>query len=353
MSITTIIRIFARRRYHLWAVPLFYGLLLAGCSAQTVSPSPTPSHTSSQSQVSTPYAPPNKPVTSAGCTRTFSIATGISVNMTIPADPADSNGSSTRMYRVHIPTAYQSTQRLPVILAFHGHGGNATSEESSTGFSQFADQQHFIAVYPQGLPDSNDGGIPFWASAGPIDYGIDESHFVSNMLDDLQQRFCIDPQRIYATGMSNGGGMTNYLACRLAGRIAAFAPVAGNYYALPGGCHPNRPVPILEVHGTADTVVPYNGIPASESPSWPLPSVPQWLQEWATRDGCSTGPTIFLRIPQSVTAEQWTNCQGGVTVIHYRMENGGHSWPQTLGTHPITEVMWQFFQQYPLPPPGI
>jgi polyhydroxybutyrate depolymerase len=246
---------------------------------------------------------------------------------------------------VHTPIGYQDDKPLPVVLGFHGHGGTAVVFERGSGFSTLADQQHFLAVYPQGLVLN---GAPFWASAGPIDAGIDDIRFVSDVLDALQSRFCVDPQRIYATGFSNGGGMVGYLACRLAGRIAAFAPASGNFYAVPGGCHPSRPVPMLDFHGTADMIVPYTGIPSEENPPFPLPSIPEWLLGWAARDGCTSGPSVFLRAP-GLTAEQWSGCQDGSAVIHYRADGGGHAWPAMVAGQPGAQVIWQFFAAHPLP----
>jgi poly(3-hydroxybutyrate) depolymerase len=111
-----------------------------------------------------------------------------------------------------------------------------------------------------------------------IDYGIDDVQFTSNFLDSLQRTFCVDPERIYATGFSNGGGMTGFLACRLFGRITAFAPISGNFYNPPGGCNPERPVAILSFHGTAGPITFYNVLP--------------------------------------VVGERWSNCRGNVGVVH-------------------------------------
>lgn len=285
------------------------------------------------------------PVPTTGCGKTSPVTPGTSANQTIAAHPAVSRGHTTRTYIVHVPSTYNPNQPQAVILVFHGHGGSAVDTDASSGFSQLAEQRGFIAVSPQGLLD--DDGLPFWASIGPIDYGMDDALFVSELLTKLQTDFCVDPHRIYATGFSNGGGMSGFLACRLARRIAAFVPISGNYYDLPGGCHPGRAVPILEIHGAADPIVPYQGISVSENPTWPLPSIPQWLQDWATRDGCMKGPITFLQ-KADVTAMQWVNCQGNATVVHYRIAGGGHEVPLTLGDHSTVATIWDFFQAHPL-----
>jgi polyhydroxybutyrate depolymerase len=145
--------------------------------------------------------------------------------------------------------------------------------------------------------------------------------------------------------------MTNLLAARLAGRIAAFASVSGSYYPVPGGYHPVRPVPFLEIHGTADRTVPYNG-----SVSKDYPSVTSWLLTWVEKDHCSSRPDIFL-IQRTVIGEQWLGCRAGSVVIHYRILHGGHMWPQLLFREQMqkkwsfvtaTTLIWQFFLAHPM-----
>jgi polyhydroxybutyrate depolymerase len=321
-------------------------LLLASCS---LSNAPSAGSTSFRTSlpVSLPYLGPiNRPVPTTGCGQASPITAGSSANVTIASNPAVSGGSRTRVYRVHVPRSYNMNRSQAVVLAFHGYSGSAGGEDQASGFTPLADQQDFIAVYPQGLPDEP-SGKPFWASVGPIDLGIDDLLFVSNVLNDLQKKFCVDPQRIYASGFSNGGGMTGFLACRLAGRIAAFVPISGNFYALPGGCKPGRPVPILDFHGTKDPLLPYNGQPISVNPDWPLPSIPRWLQNWAARDGCSGGPVIFLNGPR-ILGERWSGCQGNSEVIHYRIIGGGHAAPPPIAGRSAAEVIWLFFQAHTL-----
>jgi polyhydroxybutyrate depolymerase len=206
---------------------------------------------------------------------------------------------------------------------------------------------HFIAVYPQGAigPDGQTG----WNTARKKDPKVDDVGFVGSLLSTLQRSLCVDPQRIYATGFSNGGGITAILACEFSGRIAAFAPVAGDYYPQPGGCHPNRPVSLLEVHGVADTVNPYDG-----SAELRYPAVGAWLADWAQRDSCAVGP-IGLEVASGVMLEKWSGCSGSAVIMHYRLAGVGHIWPgaqsnNTSGpksamSFDASTAIWAFFSQ--------
>ena len=319
-------------------------MLLAGCSL--FSPSSSPPATSAP-----PPGNQDGPVdilqASRGCGRPSAVTPGTSADQTFVVNPAEALDQHTRLYRVHIPSGYRDDRPTPLVLYFHGGGGTALGGDRSSGFTALAERAGFIVAYGQGLADTVTG-TTFWADLGPIDYGIDDVHNVSLMLDDLQQKFCIDAYRVFASGFSSGGGMSNELACRLAGRIAAVAPVEGNFYTLPGGCHPARPISVLNIHGTADQALPYNGLPPDVNPSWPFPSIPEWLQLWAGRDGCGPDPTIFMRTPQ-VLGEQWTGCKGGATIMHYRIEKGPHAWPASIAGQATAQAIWGFFQAHPIP----
>lgn len=290
----------------------------------------------------TPLVTPSTTPTAqtAGCGNPSPVVPGTTTQETVQVDPKVSLNQTTRTYMLHIPLNYQPQLPLPLLLVFHGRGSNAAEVEGYTGFSQLADRERFIVAYPQGL--QNASGETFWDSSDPPTQGVDEVAFVNIVLDAIEQKLCVDRRRIDATGFSNGGGMTGMLACRLAGRIAAFAPVAGNFFDYRQGCHPGRAVALLNSHGTADDVVPYNM----------QPGVLQWLNQWAGLDGCETGPVTFAQIA-GVTAMQWTNCQGDVAIFHYRVEGEKHTWPKTLGNFPADETIWRFFLEYPLPGIGI
>lgn len=286
----------------------------------------------------------DRPRATTGCHRPPPAGPGTSLELSVAVDPGTDEGRTRRGFLLHVPVDYDPAAPTPLVLVFHGHGGSAAGMERGSGWSTLADRHHLIIVYPQGLP-MGPGGSSFWASAGPVDFGVDDLGYVGRVLDEVQSRLCVDPRRIDATGMSAGGGMAGYLLCRLSGRIAAAAPIAGNHYELTKvGCTPRRPVALLEVHGTQDTVVPYDGV---ADPAWPLPSIPQWLGYWRGHDHCPAVATTFLRIPH-LTGLRWAPCDHGTEVVLYRSD-GGHAAPATLGGVPTSRVLAAFFARHALP----
>lgn len=288
----------------------------------------------------------NHPIVSTGCGRRSPVTPGASGDFSLIS------GGMRRSYRVHVPLGYIPTRAYALALSFHGNGSGMTQQESLTHFSTLADHLGFLVIYPQGTVGPN--GRLGWSSGGPIHPKRNDTLFVSDLLTQAQADFCIDPARIYATGFSNGGGMTAVLACQLDGRIAAFASVSGSYFPLRGGCSPARPAPLLEVHGTGDRPVPYLG-----RISVGLLATPDWLEQWARRDGCAATPQTRNLAP-SLTEIAWRGCKGGVVVEHLRVTGGGHVWPRgalaphglyapvTPGTPQLTQVIWSFVSRYQL-----
>jgi polyhydroxybutyrate depolymerase len=277
-------------------------------------------------------------IRSTGCGKTVTQRLGSSIYAALL-----SSGLK-RSYRLHIPASYSSENAQPLVLNFHGHSNTDTFQESSTGMSKLADQADFVVAYPQGTvgPDHRTG----WDS-GPQNYPhVNDILFTNNLITHLEETLCIDADRIYATGFSNGGGMANLLACKLSDRIAAFAIVSGAVHPMVGGCTPTRPVAMLDFHGTHDNIVPYLGNPANDHE----PPILQWIESWARLDGCSSGPTVFLQ-QHNLMGEKWTNCKGGASIVHYRIKNGIHIWPSPKTDRGIinaTPIIWSFLKNYSL-----
>ncbi|MFP5070489.1 alpha/beta hydrolase family esterase [Pseudonocardia nantongensis] len=226
------------------------------------------------------------------------------------------SGGIARSVRVHLPPGYTADREWPVVLVFHGRGNSGAETEGFSGLSGLP----AIVAYPDGVPGGE--GKRSWQGAPYSAPGVDDVAFTADLLDDLGSGLCADPDRVYATGKSNGGGFTEILACRMPGWIAAIAPVAGAYYrAGEPPCDPGRPIPALFVHGTGDATIPYTG-----DPERGLPPIPDKVAEWAGRDGCRPDP-VSRRIEPDVTVSTWPGCAGGAAVEHVAVDGGGHTWP--------------------------
>jgi len=275
------------------------------------------------------------PVPSTGCGRAAPAPPGQSVTRTV------TSGGLTRSYLLHVPADYRPGRPTPLVLSFHGHKRTSEYQEELSGFSQTS----AIAVYPQGLVGTD--GETAWTGA-PYSADADDVVFTSDLLNQLQRQLCVDPRRIHAAGKSNGGGFTGVLACRLSNRIASFAPVSGAFYPEGGACRPSRPVPIIDFHGSADTTIPYDG-----DAERGLPSIPDWLADWAERDGCAARPSVS---GDEVRVSRWRGCDRGADLVHYRVDGLGHDWPSTTpnpdsdvaSVLDATPVIMKFFRTHPL-----
>jgi polyhydroxybutyrate depolymerase len=257
-------------------------------------------------------------------------------------------GGFERTFKVHIPPSYDTQTPTPLVLSYHGRGSNAFDHAVFSDFSAKADEVGFIVVYPQatGSPTTWQD-LPFESEYSDTD--VNEVLFASDFLDHLERELNIDPQRIFAVGMSNGGGMTHRLACDLADRFAAIAPVAGAFY-LWDDCQPSQPVAVVAFHSMKDNVVPYEG---SYNPLFiDVPPIPVWAQAWADLNDCDSTPETNS-IDQIINVDTWSNCAGDATVTLYSMLLGGHTWPTDYfggrdeAPIMINDVIWDFFQAHP------
>ena len=251
-----------------------------------------------------------------------------------------------RDYIIHIPSSYDNKIPIPLVLCFHGYGGTA-SGISYTNFNDISDTANFIVVYPQGtlLKRKSHWNVGGWT----LDSKIDDVGFISSLLDSLSKWYNINQSRIYSTGMSNGGYMSFLLACQLSDRIAAIASVTGSMtpqtYNL---CNPQRPIPVLQIHGTNDQKVPYKG-----NREWSL-SINKVLEYWINHNNCDITPfeMSFSDINNSdesnVHRLSWLNGDNSVITDHIIVNGGGHDWFGVWGNMDInsTAEIWKFFSQY-------
>jgi polyhydroxybutyrate depolymerase len=265
------------------------------------------------------------------------------------------SGELNRPFIVFIPSGYDGTTPLPLVFSMHGFASNPRQHMGFARWEVLGEQENFISVYPQGT------GVPLRWNGGGMQqnnnafFSADDVQFFSDLLDNLLATYCIDPARVYATGFSNGGGMSNRLACELSDRIAAIGTMGGAYSPLLA-CQPTRPVPVISMHGMEDPIVPYEG---GQTTPVALPPIEEWAAEWAARNGCRTNSVMPDPTIPRVVVHQWTDCEEDASVILYAVEDGGHTWSGGLvlpefivGLTRIdfdaTPILWDFLRQHHL-----
>ncbi len=265
-------------------------------------------------------------------------------------------GGLTREYRLYVPAIYtRTTGAVPLLLNLHGYGSNNFEQENYGEFRPLADTANFLVVHPNGTLDAANNRN--WNTFGPRGQGVDDVAFLSALIDTLALRYRVDLNRVYSTGMSNGGFMSYELACQLGNRIAAIASVTGSMTASRlVGCTSGRPVPVLEIHGTADGTVPYTGGTALQ-----FVAIPTLLNNWVQRNGCNPTPVVTpvpdINTADGCTAERsvWSGGRNGSVVEHYRIIGGGHTWPGATFNIGVTNQdinasreAWRFLRRYRL-----
>lgn len=258
-----------------------------------------------------------------------------------------------RSYTTYIPVLYNATQPTPLVFNFHGLTGTSAIAMWHADFRLIADTANFIIVHPQGLLNSS--GETHW-NVGQIGTSINDIDFISSLLDSLTLEYNIDSDRVYSTGMSNGAYMSYRLACELSDKVAAIAPVAGSYVSyMLNSCNPTHATPVLHIHGVADSSTIYYGKPGVES-------IASIISYWVNYNQCDT-QSVFTQIANSnlidisiVEHYNWKNGINGVGVEHFKIIDGGHTWPGSnfsnsnggITNYDINASLeiWKFFSKY-------
>ncbi len=264
------------------------------------------------------------------------------------------SGGIYRSYRIYVPAVYTGASARPLIINLHGYTSNAYQQQYYSNFMPIADTANFLMVYPQG---TNYSGQPFW-NAGLSPTLVDDKGFLDHLIDSLKLQYNIDMNAIYSTGMSNGGFMSHTLACEMSNRITAIASVTGSIFTSQYGmyCHPTRPIPVMQIHGTADPTVPYAG--NTSAGMEPIDTV---VHYWITKNNCNTTP-VFTNVPNTNTSDGctaqhyvYTNGTLGSTVELYKIIGGEHTWPGSPIVIGVTNEdfnasveIWRFFRKYRL-----
>jgi polyhydroxybutyrate depolymerase len=262
-----------------------------------------------------------------------------------------------REYVLYVPRSYDRSRPTPLVISMHGAGLWGAAQRDISRWNELADRKGFIVVYPSGVGGN---GVRVWR-AEPGEGLTKDVRFISDLIDTLSVAYNVDSTRIYANGLSNGGGMSFALSCTLSDRIAAVGMV-GAAQTLPWRwCTDEKPVPMIAFHGTADSAVPYNGGSSWISPGqWP--NVPNWVANWAKRNRCGSNPLESKAAPD-VTRREYTGCADDAAVVLYTIQGGGHTWPgglplpewfvgRTTRSIDATSLMWAFFVEHPRRLPG-
>ncbi len=249
------------------------------------------------------------------------------------------HGGVERSFLLFVPASYDNTKPVPLVLNFHGGRSNATAQRRFSKMNILADAKGFIVVYPEGLNGAWDAGA---CCSGTR---VDDVGFTRAVVEHMKKNACIDPRRVYSTGMSNGGRMTYRLGCEAADVFAAIAPVAGikSWPDLDNtpGCKPSRPISLIDFQGTADT----SHIRYQEGQ----------IKEWIAFNGCTDAAPKETFRKGDHYCSTYSQCKAGTTVTFCVVPEGGHCWP---GSYPCSlgdtsmpdelsanDLMWELFER--------
>jgi polyhydroxybutyrate depolymerase len=354
----------SRTRRPLLAIALVLSLAAAGCAGSDDEAAPSTTSeaaaaSTTEAVTSTTEVADAEAVPSAGCGTSTVKAVSLE-KRTLP--------DSDRWYLLTTPPEHDGTTPLPLVLDFHGLAEGAEIHATFSSFGPYAAENGFVVVGPHGT------GEPVGWNTG-LDAANPDLAFTEDLLDQLGADLCIDTSRVYATGLSNGAMMSSVLACTMADRFAAVAPVAG--IMRPDGCDPARPMPILTMHGTADPILLFNGgvgdrlgnalggTDTEAEAALPEADVdgagyPASARAWAEGNGC-TGDPVDTEVTPTITQRTW-DCPANAPVEFLVLDGGGHSWPgsefgkaaesivgPTDMSLDATDAIWRFFQRFALP----
>lgn len=260
-----------------------------------------------------------------------------------------------RTYKLYVPASYDGSIAVPMVLNLHGLGSNNNEQIVYGEFRPIADTANFIMVLPQGtvgtLPDGS--SATHWnANFGT---GVNDIDFISNLIDSIATEYNIDEDRVYSTGMSNGGFMSLTLAGQLSDKIAAVASVSGSMVLTQTGLNTvTRPMPVMQIHGTADGVVDYNGA------AFQYVSINDLVNYWVSYNNCDATaivtPVTNVSTTDGCTATRYDYLNGdnGAEVVHYKITGGGHTWPGAIDLpgkvtnqdFNASVEIWKFFSKY-------
>jgi polyhydroxybutyrate depolymerase len=276
----------------------------------------------------------------------------ITPSTTQPTSTSTTISSLARAYSKFIPSSYSKDSSIPLVVLLHGYGSTGAQQESYMKFESVAEKNKFILVYPDGTIDSV--GRRFWNATDAccsFFSQVDDDAYLLAILKEMESRYSIDAKRIYFVGHSNGGFMSYRMACKHPDRIAAIASLAGASFFKPTDCGATNSVSVLQVHGTKDETIFYDG---GQILGNSYPSAFASASQWATVNQCTQNAvTRSTKIDlegnlagDETSIKAWTNCQSSSEVELWTMENGTHI--PTLTSTFATKI-WEFFAAHPKP----
>jgi polyhydroxybutyrate depolymerase len=270
------------------------------------------------------------------------------------------HGGLTRRYRVHVPASYVPSRPTPVLLSFHGGGGNMDMQANDAyyGLTSKSEQAGFVAVFPNGTGMLATGKMGTWNAgrccAHARDENVDDVGFVRELLRRLSLQLNVDRARVFASGMSNGAMMSYRLACEMPEAFKAIAAVAGTDNTQ--SCTPKLPVSVLHIHAKDDELELFDGGSGRKSAQvTEFVSVPNSIAKWVALNGCAVPAKRVLETPGAY-CELYSPCRDQTEIKLCVTETGGHSWPggtKLRGGKPgstaisATDMMWDFFSHRP------
>jgi polyhydroxybutyrate depolymerase len=244
-----------------------------------------------------------------------------------------------RPVTVHVPASYDPSRPAPLLIVLHGYTATGGETAAYFGIADPAEREGYVYAFPDGTIDSD--GSRFWNATDACcnfdQRTVDDVAYLSGVIEDIQAALTIDPNRIVIAGHSNGGFMSYRMACERADLVSAIVSLAGATFVDPADCAPSEPVSVAQVHGTADSVVRFEGGGPFSDHTAPHPGARATAESWATYDGCRGTPTVLedrLDIdqyledgsdPAETSVEAWTGCDAGSAVQLWTIPDGGHS----------------------------
>jgi polyhydroxybutyrate depolymerase len=277
-------------------------------------------------------------------------------------------GGFQRSYRVHIPSDYDGSTPRPLVVVIHGAFDTAKGIEKFSGFSQIADRENFIVLYPEGIGIF--GYLQHW-NAGhccgkAANDRIDDVGYLTKAIEDVCMRLSVDRNRVYMVGFSNGGMMTYRFAAEHTDILAAAAPIAASIGGRPNAGapewripKPEKPLPILIIHGLDDDDIPFDGgVSMHRKGERTYLPVEESVQFWIEANGCKGAPIVSTSRDGAIQIQAWDNCKNASATVLYKIDGWGHVWPGPYFTaelpagdpllgFDVAEIIWKFFNRFP------